>query len=328
MKLFLNTFSVFIVLLSLGTKILARDIPRVRDIMGIAPTNFITLANGAKVYGYFTKSRSEFLDVNWTKRGGFIGENVRVEGWEKNGKLILKEASIGPMARVWGTVTLEGKVNIYDNAQVYGNAKISGILSRAARVYGNARVSGNAFVHGAWIYDRAHVYGDSWVSWEAKIFGKAIVAEKAKIDNFAKVYDDAQVFGNAKVYDNAKVFGKAKVYEDAEVYGNAKVYDDARVFGNAKVYRLARVYKKAKVYEDAKVSGNAWVTCELFGEDHRFGFMPDPDPSLVEARNRREAEAYRRRQRANDDWIRADGLLTKIERDVGPIGWRQFRPQY
>ena len=184
MRLHMNSKIILLIFFGMTAHLFAEELPRVRDIMSIEPTHHLRLADGTLEYGYLTKSRGEFLDVNWTKNGGFIGANVRVEGWEKNGKLVLKKASIGPNAHVWGTVTLEGKVKISDNAQVYGNARVSGLLSTPARVYGNAFVYGNAHVHGARIYDRAQVFGNARISWEARVFGKALVAENGDISEF------------------------------------------------------------------------------------------------------------------------------------------------
>ena len=112
--------------------------------------------------------------------------------------------------------------------------------------------------------------------------------------------------------DYAKVFGNAWAHDDAKVFGNAKVFDDAKIFGNAQVYRYAQVYKNAKIYENAKVSGNAWVTFEVCGDKHLFGFMPDPDPNVIAERQRRSFEAYQRRQKRNQDWVRHEAYRRSV----------------
>ena len=232
----------------------AEELRTAKEIMGDELSEIVELEDGSIIRGYRVLNRniSPFYNCDAggfysLEEGGFVGEDVTVDGFNLNGDLVLRGAYIGPNAKV------------YDHAQVFGWARIKG----HAQVFGEAKVYGwSTVTDHAKVFGRSKVYGWTWVSVRAQVF------------------DDAQVYGEARVYDSAKIGGFAEIFQKARVSGNARVAGTSKVHGKAwidgDVYITgkSRVYGESRVSQDAKVADSVitgWV--RIYGSAHIYGHM-------------------------------------------------------
>ena len=231
-----------------------------KDIMGDEPQEVITLEDGTEVSGYRVLNRYISLTFNCDaggffslKQGGFVGENVKVDGFNLNGELVLKQGMIGPEAKVYGHAELYGWARIKDRAEVFGNAKVYGwsTINEAAKVYGDSSVHGWTWVTGsAKVFDFAEIYGEAHVN------------NFAEVSGHTKVYGQSRISGNARIKGHTEVHGKAWVDGNSYITGKAEICGEARITQNAKITN-AEVYGFLTVCKNTHLYGGKWGGCRI-----------------------------------------------------------------
>ena len=229
----------------------AEKVRTAKEIMGDEQQEVILLEDGSTIKGYSVLNRVPNIFYNCDaggfyslEQGGFIGENVKIDGYEQNGDLVLKAAKIAPTAKVYGHAQLSGWARIHGHAQVFGHAQVSGwsTVTDNAKVYGSSKVYGWSWVSGSsQVLDDAQVFGQARLSGHTKIGASAKVYQQGRVSGEARINGLSRIHGKTWVDGNAYVTGRSNIYGQSRVSQNAKIADSVvtgwvRIYGNAHVY--------------------------------------------------------------------------------------------
>ena len=229
MKYLLRLFKLLIFMFNFSLPAHGASLQTARAIMGgIEPNYELILDDGTTHKGYMVQNK--FFNF-WVTKGGFVGEDVLLEGFERDGKLTLSTGTVGPDAIVYGNVILS------NNFRIVGHARVSG----------HARIEGTPYTKGL-----AQVLGYAEVCDHAQVLGESIIDDFAKIREHAKIETNVIVDGEAEVAGRARITGWGSTCSE----DHARVGHSAKVLGDSVVHKTVTVLGEYVLNSPTPVKGN------------------------------------------------------------------------